>query len=72
MSNHIVPSDSASMLRTCSDSARLTRVTGWKEAKPGMETVGVGEDVGRLVAVGVDVDMAILVGVIVATGVEGI
>ena len=67
-----MPSDSASMLRTCSDSARLTRVTGWKEAKPGMETVGVGEDVGMLVAVGVKVVVAILVGVIGAAGIEGI
>ena len=60
------------MLRTRSDLARLTRVIGWKEAKLGMETVGGGEDVGRLVAGGVNVVVAILVGVIVAAGVEGI
>lgn len=70
----MVPSDSATMLRTRSDLARLTRVIGWKEAKLGMETVGEGEGVGMLMAVGVKVDVAVavLVGIIVATGVEGI
>jgi hypothetical protein len=68
-----MPSDSATMARACSELASLTSVTGWKESKVGMETVGEGEEVGMLVAIGVKVDVAVatLVGGIAAMGVEG-
>jgi hypothetical protein len=59
---------------TCSESARLTRVAGWKEAKLGMEIAGVIEVVGMLADVGVKIDVAVVmfVGVIVAVGVKGV
>ena len=55
----MVLSDSTTILRTCSDESRSTRVTGSKESKDGRESVGNDEDVGRLEVEDVKVEVVV-------------